>query len=70
LPIATAGLVMEPRGVGTMLAMLLAMLLVGRLVGRIDTRLLLVIGLGLTAWPFYALAVLRPGRSSTPWPFF
>ena len=40
-PVVTAGLVMGPRGVGTMVAMLV----VGRLIGRIDTRLLLGVGL-------------------------
>src|SRR6266404_5642590 len=45
-PVVTAGIVMAPRGVGTMLAMLV----VGRLVGRVDSRLLILIGLGLTAW--------------------
>ena len=33
-PIVTAGLVMGPRGVGTMVAMMV----VGRLIGRVDTR--------------------------------
>jgi hypothetical protein len=37
------------RGIGTMGAMLI----VGKLIGRVDTRLLLAIGLGLTAWAFY-----------------
>ena len=36
-PVVTAGLVMGPRGVGTMAPMLI----VGRLVGRVDTRILL-----------------------------
>ena len=36
-PVVTAGLVMGPRGVGTMASMLI----VGRLVGRVDTRILL-----------------------------
>ena len=40
-PVVTAGLVMGPRGIGTMASMLI----VGRLVGRIDTRILLFIGL-------------------------
>ena len=40
-PVVTAGLVMGPRGVGTMASMLI----VGRLVGRVDTRILLAIGL-------------------------
>jgi MFS transporter, DHA2 family, multidrug resistance protein len=55
-PIVTAGLVMGPRGVGTMGAMMI----VGRLVGRLDTRLLLGIGLGLTAWSFYAMTGWTP----------
>ena len=33
-PVITAGLIMGPRGVGTMASMLI----VGRLVGRVDTR--------------------------------
>ena len=45
-PIVTAGLVMGPRGIGTMASMFV----VGKLIGRIETRWLLLIGLGLTAW--------------------
>ncbi len=55
-PIVTAGLVMGPRGFGTMGAMLV----VGRLIGRVDTRALLGIGLGLTAWSFYAMTGWTP----------
>jgi len=52
-PIVTAGLVLGPRGIGTMAAMMI----VGRLVGRVDIRLLLVI------WPrTCGLVVLRPDR--------
>jgi MFS transporter, DHA2 family, multidrug resistance protein len=58
-PIVTAGLVMGPRGVGTMAAMLL----VGRLVGKVDTRLLLAVGLGLTAWSFYEMTGWTPDVS-------
>jgi MFS transporter, DHA2 family, multidrug resistance protein len=58
-PIVTAGLVMGPRGIGTMGAMLL----VGRLIGRVDTRLLLAIGLGLTAVGFYAMTGWTPDVS-------
>jgi DHA2 family multidrug resistance protein len=58
-PIVTAGLVMGPRGVGTMGAMMI----VGRLIGRVDTRLLLAIGLGLTAWSFYAMTGWTPDVS-------
>jgi MFS transporter, DHA2 family, multidrug resistance protein len=50
-PIVTAGLVLGPRGVGTMGAMLV----VGKLTGKVDTRFLLGTGLGLTAWSFYAM---------------
>ncbi len=60
-PVVTAGLVMGPRGVGTMAAMLV----VGRLVGRVDTRLLLGIGLGLTAWSFYAMTGWTPDISQS-----
>jgi DHA2 family multidrug resistance protein len=60
-PIVTAGLVLGPRGIGTMVAMMI----VGRLVGRVDTRLLLVIGLGLTAWSFYDLTGWTPDVSQT-----
>ena len=58
-PVVTAGLVMGPRGVGTMLAMMV----VGRLVGRIDTRVLLAIGLFSTAWSFYAMTGWTPDIS-------
>jgi DHA2 family multidrug resistance protein len=58
-PIVTAGLVLGPRGVGTMAAMLA----VGRLIGRLDTRILLGAGLGLTAWSFYAMTGWTPDVS-------
>src|SRR3546814_4898613 len=44
-PVSTTGLVLAPRGMGTMLAMFL----VGRLMGRVDTRLMILTGLALTA---------------------
>jgi MFS transporter, DHA2 family, multidrug resistance protein len=58
-PVVTAGLVMGPRGVGTMASMLL----VGRLTGRLDTRLL-AFGLGLTSWSFYAMTGWTPDVSA------
>jgi len=58
-PIVSAGLVMGPRGVGTMGAMML----VGKLIGRVDTRLLLATGLGLTAWSFYVMTGWTPDIS-------
>jgi DHA2 family multidrug resistance protein len=55
-PVVTSGLVMGPRGIGTMGAMIV----VGRLVGRVDTRLLLGIGLVLSAWAFYQMTGWTP----------
>jgi DHA2 family multidrug resistance protein len=58
-PIVSAGLVLGPRGVGTMGVMLI----VGKLIGRVDTRFLLALGLGLTAWAFYAMTGWTPDVS-------
>jgi len=60
-PVVTAGLVMGPRGVGTMASMLI----VGRLVGRMDTSILLGVGLGLTAWSFSAMTGWTPDVSDS-----
>jgi MFS transporter, DHA2 family, multidrug resistance protein len=49
-PILTAGFALAPRGFGTLVAM---MMVVGQLVGRLDTRVLLAIGLGLSAWAMW-----------------
>jgi MFS transporter, DHA2 family, multidrug resistance protein len=53
--------VLGPRGIGTMAAMLM----VGKLVGLVDTRYLLTIGLGLTAWSFHAMTGWTPDVSQT-----
>jgi DHA2 family multidrug resistance protein len=58
-PVLTAGLVMGPRGVGTMIGTML----VGRFVGKVDTRLLLGIGLGFSAWAFYIMTGWTPDVS-------
>jgi DHA2 family multidrug resistance protein len=58
-PIVTAGLVLGPRGIGTMAAMMI----VGQLVGKVDTRLLLGVGLGLTAWSLYQMTGWTPDVS-------
>jgi DHA2 family multidrug resistance protein len=50
------GLVMAPRGVGTMISMIL----VGRLVRLVDARLLVVTGLALTAWSLYDMTTFSP----------
>ena len=60
-PILSAGLVLGPRGLGTMAGFML----VGRLVGRVDTRLLLAVGLALTAWAFHAMTGWTPDVSRT-----
>ena len=48
-PIVTAGLVMGPRGIGTMVSMFV----VGKMIGRVEIRWLLLLGLLLTAWAMY-----------------
>ncbi len=50
-PVTTAGLVMMPRGIGTMVAMLA----VGRLINRVDIRLLLLFGLVVTTFSLYMM---------------
>ncbi|CAI2935423.1 DHA2 family efflux MFS transporter permease subunit [Aminobacter niigataensis] len=55
-PTITTGLVMAPRGVGTMVAMLL----VGRLVRLVDNRYLVVAGLLLTAISLYYMTGFTP----------
>jgi DHA2 family multidrug resistance protein len=48
-PTVTTGLVLAPRGVGTMISMLI----VGRLVQRVDARILIMAGLLLVTWSLY-----------------
>jgi DHA2 family multidrug resistance protein len=61
-PVITTGLVMGPRGVGTMISMLL----VGRLVARVDARLLVVAGLVLTALSLYEMTGFSPQMGAWP----
>ena len=58
-PVVTAGLVMGPRGLGTMACMFI----VGRMIGKVDTRLLLMTGLLLTAWAMYDMTGWNPNVS-------
>jgi len=58
-PVITAGIVMGPRGLGTMLCMFI----VGRLIGKVDSRWLLTLGLGLTAWAMYDMTSWTPDIS-------
>ena len=55
-PTITVGLVMAPRGVGTMISMLA----VGRLVRMVDARYLVVTGLLITAYSLYMMTGFSP----------
>ena len=54
-PVITAGYVLAPRGLGTMVTMLL----VGKLVGKIDIRLIVLTGLLLMAWSLHDMAAFN-----------
>ncbi len=58
-PVTTAGIVMGPRGLGTMACMFM----VGRLIGKVDTRILLATGLALTAWAMWRMTGWTPDIS-------
>ena len=58
-PVMTAGIVMGPRGLGTMVCMFV----VGRLMGKVDTRWLLIVGFGVTAWAMNAMTSWTPDVS-------
>ncbi|RVV98395.1 DHA2 family efflux MFS transporter permease subunit [Mesobaculum littorinae] len=61
-PVIETGLVMAPRGVGTMLSMVI----VGRLVGRFDPRLLVGFGLCMTAWSLLLMEGFESGMNARP----
>lgn len=61
-PTITTGLVMAPRGVGTMISMIL----VGRLVRMVDARILVVTGLSLTALSLHMMTGFGPGMDDRP----
>ena len=58
-PVLTAGLVMGPRGLGTMMSMFLA----GKIMGKMDIRLVLLCGLVLSAWSMYMMTGWTPAVS-------
>lgn len=60
-PVVTAGIVMGPRGLGTMACMFL----VGRLIGKVDIRILLGSGLLVSAWAMYDMAGWTPDVSQS-----
>ena len=59
-PVVTAGILLAPRGVGSMIAMML----VGRLVGKFDIRFLILFGLGMTALSLYEMSCFTAEVSS------
>ncbi len=61
-PVVTTGLVMAPRGLGTMAGMLL----MGRLVGKIDARLLIGTGLTMTAVSLWLMSGFSPVMGMQP----
>ncbi|PZO63376.1 MAG: EmrB/QacA family drug resistance transporter [Paracoccus denitrificans] len=61
-PVMTTGMVMAPRGMGTMVSMLL----VGRLMKFVDARILIVTGLLLTAGSLHYMTGFSPGMDSRP----
>ncbi len=58
-PVETAGLVMAPRGIGTMVAMMVG----GRLSSRVDARILMALGVLLVAWSVYEMTGWTPDVS-------
>ncbi len=58
-PVVTAGIVMGPRGMGTMACMFI----VGKLIGKVDTKWLLLCGLGITAWAMFDMTQWTPDVS-------
>ena len=58
-PVDTAGLVMAPRGIGTMAAMVIS----GRLASRTDPRKLMALGVLLLCWSFWEMTGWTPDVS-------
>jgi DHA2 family multidrug resistance protein len=55
-PVITAGYVLAPRGLGTMVSMMI----VGKLVSKVDTRLIVLSGLLIMAWSLHAMTGFNP----------
>jgi DHA2 family multidrug resistance protein len=58
-PVLTAGMVLAPRGIGTMVAMMI----VGRIINRVDPRLLVLFGLALTVSVLWEMTGFTPDVS-------
>jgi MFS transporter, DHA2 family, multidrug resistance protein len=61
-PVLQAGLVLAPRGFGTMVSMLL----VGRIIDRVGAKTLIVFGLLLTAQALHEMSLFTPDVSESP----
>ena len=61
-PVVTTGMVLAPRGVGTMISMIV----VGRLVGKVDARILIFAGLSLTAYSLWQMTAFSPAMDWRP----
>jgi DHA2 family multidrug resistance protein len=59
-PVATAGLMMAPRGIGNLITIVLC----GRLVTRVDPRVLVAIGLVMQCWSFWVMTGWTPEVSA------
>ncbi len=59
-PTITTGVIMAPRGVGTMVSMIL----IGRIIQKVDARYLVVLGLVLTAYSLYVMTGFTPQMDS------
>jgi DHA2 family multidrug resistance protein len=60
-PVITAGLVLAPRGIGTVIAMVVS----GRLLGIISVRMLVTFGLAASAYALYAMTLWTPDVSES-----
>lgn len=61
-PTVTTGLVLAPRGLGTMVAMLM----VGRLIRIVDARLIILAGLAIAAWALWDMTGFTADMDSWP----
>jgi len=61
-PVLTTGMVLAPRGLGTMLGMML----MGQIVGKVDPRLLLLCGLAMTGTSMYWMSQFSPQMDMQP----
>lgn len=61
-PVLSAGLMLGPRGFGT----ILAMILVGRIYNRVDPRTVLAIGVAAMAWSLWEMAQWTPSIAIAP----